>query len=934
MMPNNISVAITADVAGLQVGMAKAKAELAAAQKDLNAYVRTARTAGETPELRAGMLAAGDAVAKARGQVKLLTGEMAHNTEKAISNRAATESLILVHEALRHNYTRMVGSASIMAQAFAGEEGTAKALAAVMSPLGLTVIGLGAALIGTAVATYQYDAAQRQLTAASLGAAAASGLSADQMEAAAETAASASGITVGAARQAATAFAEAGVSDQQTLTSLSESVSTFAALTGEKASKAVETLAKAMKDPAKGARDLNDQLGFLDATELQQIQTLSDLGDKTDAQARLTQDLTQYEGEANAAAGGLTGGFYEMAAQASLLATWIGKVNDELGILGNLPGLSGLFLPSYGGNKAAQRALQDQAQLDQADTTALGVTQGMSSESAERAALAKKAAELRAGMIAAKTYGETGQYQADAAALAEVTQAMTGYVSAAEAKHRLNQLEIQDLGAKTPAQKAAIAAEREQLQVERERSQGHAVSAEEEQQRMADAGAKARAEAAAHHARGGHGGGAARKAAEEQKRLDREAYQDHVATLNDTLEADRDNWAKEKADWAQKLDFIKAKFGEESHEYKDAYRQLEAAERDHEHTMQQIQRDARRESLEELRSDLATERTLREDAAREAESLVRDRAQYSGNPLARVQAEQQVAAIQRQAMQQQIADAGKAYVAEDNLRTQAVVDALAKYGQDSQAYAQAVNAKKLADQEWANQKKALLAQSVTQELQAAQRVRQAWHGMIDPMVQTTGNQIKGLIEGTETWGQALRNIGEEALSLVVDAIERMVEEWIVNMVVGKTATTTTALSQVASYSAVAGAAGIASWAAAPWPIDMGAPAFGAAMAADAAAYGAMASLDVGTNYVPSDMVAQIHEGERIMPAADNSRLMSMMAGTTNNSRGGDFHGDFGVTVHSGGGSADVVKALEGQQARFAKLLKNMHRNGHFAFARA
>jgi len=33
------------------------------------------------------------------------------------------------------------------------------------------------------------------------------------------------------------------------------------------------------------------------------------------------------------------------------------------------------------------------------------------------------------------------------------------------------------------------------------------------------------------------------------------------------------------------------------------------------------------------------------------------------------------------------------------------------------------------------------------------------------------------------------------------------------------------------------------------------------------------SFDVGTDYVPHDMVAQIHEGERIIPAADNAELM-------------------------------------------------------------
>ena len=42
------------------------------------------------------------------------------------------------------------------------------------------------------------------------------------------------------------------------------------------------------------------------------------------------------------------------------------------------------------------------------------------------------------------------------------------------------------------------------------------------------------------------------------------------------------------------------------------------------------------------------------------------------------------------------------------------------------------------------------------------------------------------------------------------------------------------------------------------------------------------SFAVGTNYVPSDMTANIHEGERIIPAADNRVLMDMMIGGRDN----------------------------------------------------
>jgi hypothetical protein len=51
---------------------------------------------------------------------------------------------------------------------------------------------------------------------------------------------------------------------------------------------------------------------------------------------------------------------------------------------------------------------------------------------------------------------------------------------------------------------------------------------------------------------------------------------------------------------------------------------------------------------------------------------------------------------------------------------------------------------------------------------------------------------------------------------------------------------------------------------------------------DVKRYGVLPSFDVGTNYVPYDMTANIHEGERIIPAADNRDLMDMLSSTQAN----------------------------------------------------
>jgi len=140
---------------------------------------------------------------------------------------------------------------------------------------------------------------------------------------------------------------------------------------------------------------------------------------------------------------------------------------------------------------------------------------------------------------------------------------------------------------------------------------------------------------------------------------------------------------------------------------------------------------------------------------------------------------------------------------------------------------------------------------------------------------------------------------------------------------------TASAAAVARATGVAGAQGTASFAGAPWPVDMGAPAFGAAMAAVSASYGAVASAAGGWERVPIDgMMTELHKDEMVLPAHIANPMRDMAKNGANGGSGGGNH--FHVNAVDTRTFADAIRR---NPRAMAETIKKAHRMGHLGGVR-
>lgn len=201
-------------------------------------------------------------------------------------------------------------------------------------------------------------------------------------------------------------------------------------------------------------------------------------------------------------------------------------------------------------------------------------------------------------------------------------------------------------------------------------------------------------------------------------------------------------------------------------------------------------------------------------------------------------------------------------------------------------------------------------------------------GSIGTMQSGWASAIKGMLAGTQTLGQGIRNIFGTIVDAVIGMLANMAAAWLaqqlIMMVMGKASTASTIVQKAGE----AGAGGVASMAAAPWPLNMSAPAFGAAMAAAAMAFAPSASAAGGYD-IPAGInpVTQLHAEEMVLPRAIANPLRRMIGN-------GDADGA-GQSGGAGGGPVNIEMTVVTPNAdSFRRSARQIEREQAAAVARA
>jgi len=202
--------------------------------------------------------------------------------------------------------------------------------------------------------------------------------------------------------------------------------------------------------------------------------------------------------------------------------------------------------------------------------------------------------------------------------------------------------------------------------------------------------------------------------------------------------------------------------------------------------------------------------------------------------------------------------------------------------------------------------------------------------------------ISKMVTLQASFADTVRGLWQGLQQAVGQVIEQMLQKEIASILTRILFGKQEAAQSVATDVGKAGAGGVASMAAAPFPLNLTAPAFGASMAATAASMGSVAAFDVGAWNLSKDHLAVVHSGEMIIPsnmaggmrnlfgAAANNNLPTQPAANSNGA-GGDNHFHYSPTIQHHDTSLKEMLRTDGRDMR--RWFDNQVRNGAIKPAR-
>lgn len=397
-----------------------------------------------------------------------------------------------------------------------------------------------------------------------------------------------------------------------------------------------------------------------------------------------------------------------------------------------------------------------------------------------------------------------------------------------------------------------------------------------------------------------------------RQQMRRDDFDAHIATLNREIDAAKGNAADQIRIATQIADDIKSKYGERSKEYEQA--------------QARIVQIAHRAAEEEMRIAEQVEQFHR----RLEDQRFRDQ----------MQGIQFKTDLGLQSPKQEV----QAMVAAENARWSKEAISLSASVQAASGNDEATNRALLAQRQAYQQHQNTLTQIARQGVMARTLVeRQA----IGSIAQSWGQNIGRMLTLQQGFGATVQGLWQGLVGAVGNAIGQMLEQWIAmqltKLIIGGATEKATAAGTISAEAAKAGAGGTASMAAAPFPLNLGAPAFGASMAAAAASYAALVavpSAEGGWWEVPGGgagidgkggQLGIVHPREMVLPAGLATPLRDMVAGggaapaSPANDRG-SAKSDFHYHDHSGRLTPADIMA---NRAAVAKAMKQAHREGAF-----